>query len=89
MTQQTIAELDRRLDQLRMRKAELVARENATLRRTRTRQAVILGTWMLSNRPEWVEEVKSMLNRPQDLAVFGGAPARVDIPLDDLEGTAQ
>ena len=89
MTQQTISDLNRKLEQLRQRKAQLVAREHTAERRLRTRQAVILGSWMMSHRPAWVEEVKSMLNRPQDLAVFGGAPARVDIPLDDLEGTAQ
>ena len=89
MTQQTISDLNRKLEQLRQRKAQLVAREHTAERRLRTRQAVILGNWMMSHRPAWVEEVKSMLNRPQDLAVFGGAPARVDIPLDDLEGTAQ
>lgn len=88
MAQQTIAELDKRLEQLRLRKAKLVAREGATQRRIRTRQAVILGAWMLSHRPAWVEEAKSLLDRPHDLAVFGCAPAVVDIPLDDLDAAA-
>lgn len=88
MAQQTIAELDKRLEQLRLRKAKLVAREGATQRRIRTRQAVILGAWMLSHRPDWVAEAKSLLDRPQDLAVFGCAPVTVDIPLDDLDAAA-
>ena len=85
MAQQTISDLNRKLEQLRQRKAQLVARENTAERRLRTRQAVILGTWMMSHRPAWVEHAKAQFERPQDRAAFGLPLIEVDIPLDDLQ----
>ena len=85
MTQQTISDLNRKLEQLRQRKAQLVARENTAERRLRTRQAVILGSWMMSHRPAWVEDAKTRLERPQDRVAFGLPIIEVDIPLDDLQ----
>lgn len=82
MVTPTIAILDRKLDQLRARKAQLLARDGASLRRARTRQAIILGSWLLVHRPDLVDEVKAQLTRPQDIRAFGKDPASVDIDLD-------
>lgn len=84
MAQRTIAELDKKLEQLKARKAQLLARESTTQRRQRTRQAIILGGWLLTNRPEIVEEVKAQLVRPQDLSAFGKVVPKLDIDLDDV-----
>lgn len=85
MTQQTISDLNRKLEQLRQRKVQLMAREHTAERRLRTRQAVILGSWMMSHRPAWVEDAKTQLERPQDRAAFGLPAMTVDIALDDLQ----
>lgn len=84
MAQRTIAELDKKLEQLKARKAQLLARESTTQRRLRTRQAIILGGWLLANRPEIVEEVKAHLVRPQDLSAFGKVVPKLDIDLGDV-----
>ena len=84
MAQRTIEELDKKLEQLKARKAQLLARESTTQRRVRTRQAIILGGWLLANRPEIVEEVKAQLVRPQDLSAFGKVVPKLDIDLGDV-----
>ena len=84
MAQRTIAELDKKLEQLKARKAQLLVRESTTQRRLRTRQAIILGGWLLANRPEIVEEVKAQLMRPQDLSAFGKVVPNLDIDLGDV-----
>ena len=84
MAQRTIAELDKKLEQLKARKAQLLVRESTTQRRLRTRQAIILGGWLLANRPEIVEEVKAQLVRPQDLSAFGKVVPNLDIDLGDV-----
>jgi hypothetical protein len=69
-----IEDLDKRIDQLRARRQKLVARESVKARSLRTRQAVIIGTWIMGNRPELAEEVVGQLTRPQDLQAFGRTP---------------
>ena len=68
---QRIEDLDKRIEQLRARRQKLVARESVKARSLRTRQAVIIGTWIMGNRPELAEEVVRQLTRPQDRAAFG------------------
>ena len=82
MMKQTIANLDKKLDQLRARKAQLLARDGAAMRSARTRQAIILGTWLLAHRPDLVDEVTAQLTRPQDIKAFGNMASDVDIELD-------
>lgn len=87
MAQRTIEELDRKLEQLKARKAQLLARESSTQRRLRTRQAIILGGWLLANRPEIVEEVKAQLVRPQDLSAFAKKVPKLDIDFGDVRAS--
>lgn len=83
---QKIAQLQNQLDQ------EL-ARESEAERKLRSRQAIILGSWLMANKPERALEIANQaLRRPQDRAAFGLAPwegksstppsvGPVDIPL--------
>lgn len=66
-----IEELDAQIAQLKARKQKLVARESAEARRIRTRQAAILGAWLMANDQAQVERIKAALVRPQDRAAFG------------------
>lgn len=66
-----IQDIDRQLEQLKARRAALLAQDETRERRRRTRMAIILGTWLMSNRPDLVEQVKGQLARPQDRRTFG------------------
>jgi hypothetical protein len=55
---QRIEDLDKRIEQLRARRQKLVARESVKARSLRTRQAVIIGTWIMGNPS------KPPMNRP-------------------------
>ncbi|RYG21243.1 MAG: hypothetical protein EON93_26115 [Burkholderiales bacterium] len=66
-----IEDIDRQLEQLKARRAALLAQDETRERRRRTRMAIILGTWLMSNRPDLVDHVKGQLVRPQDRRAFG------------------
>jgi hypothetical protein len=78
MADSRIEIIDRRLEQLKARRSQLLARENAALRRLRTRQAIILGTWLLSERPDVVDLIKTRLVRPQDRQAFDLVAVDID-----------
>jgi hypothetical protein len=70
MTPNNIQSIDIKLQQLKNRRARLLAQHDATERKRITRQAVIIGKWVMAKRPELVSEIASMLKRDQDRAVF-------------------
>jgi len=67
----TIAELDQEIKQLQARKQKLATLEAAAERKRLERQKIILGGWLMSQRPDMVEHIKGALTRPQDRAAFG------------------
>lgn len=69
-----LAALDARIEQLKARKAKILARQSEQDRKARARQAIIIGAWVQANRPELVEEIKAGLTRDQDRAAFGLEP---------------
>lgn len=75
MTHDNIQSIDIKLQQLKNRRAQLLAQHDAAERKRTTRQAVIIGKWIMSKRPELVSEIASMLVRDQDRAVFKLLPA--------------
>ena len=96
MTPNNIQSIDIKLQQLKNRRALLLAQHGATERKRITRQAVIIGKWVMAKRPELVTEIAGMLERDQDRAVFKMPPAAaagqvapgishvdVQLPLDD------
>lgn len=70
MTLNNIQSIDIKLQQLKNRRAQLLAQHDANERKRVTRQAVIIGKWVMAKRPELVSEIASMLDRDQDRAVF-------------------
>lgn len=70
MTHTNIQAIDIKLQQLKNRRAQLLAQHDAAERKRITRQAVIIGKWIMSKRPELVSEIAGMLVRDQDRAVF-------------------
>lgn len=70
----TIADIEKEIAQLQARRAQLVAKETQEERKARTRQAAILGGWLLANDSEYVERIKTKLTRPQDRKAFGLEP---------------
>lgn len=96
MTPNNIQSIDIRLQQLKNRRALLLAQHGATERKRITRQAVIIGKWVMAKRPELVTEIAGMLERDQDRAVLKMPPAAaagqvapgishvdIQLPLDD------
>lgn len=75
MTPNNILSIDIKLQQLKNRRAQLLAQHDAAERKRVTRQAVIIGKWVMSKRPELVTEIVGMLERDQDRAVFKMPPA--------------
>jgi hypothetical protein len=71
MREERIAVIDRHLEALKARRAQLIARLSAEDRRNRTRQAIILGGWLMTRRPDLVEQIKCELQRTQDRKAFG------------------
>ncbi len=71
---QGIDSIDKQIEQLKARRHKLLARETATQRKERTRQAIVVGSWIIEHRPQWADEVRRSLVRPQDRAVFGLSP---------------
>ena len=71
MQSERIAAIDRQLEMLKSRRSQLVARATVEQRRLRTRQAIILGTWLMANHPDLVDDIKKQLDRPQDRKAFG------------------
>lgn len=70
MTLNNIESIDIKLQQLKNRRAQLLAQHSAAERKRITRQAVIIGKWVMAKRPGLVSEIASMLERDQDRAVF-------------------
>lgn len=66
-----IKALDDQIKKLQERKNKMLAKAQSEVRKKRTRQAVILGAWLIEKRPDLVEQIKAQLVRPQDLAAFG------------------
>ncbi len=81
MTRNNIQSIDIKLQQLKNRRAQLLAQHDATERKRVTRQAVIIGKWVMAKRPELVSEIASMLERDQDRAVFKLPPTTATGPV--------
>lgn len=73
-TQERKAALELKIKQLKARHAKLLARESSIERAKRTRQAVIIGSWLMANDPQRVQQIIAGLTRDQDKAAFDIAP---------------
>lgn len=66
--------IDEKLEQLRKRRLLLANRETKEKRATRTRKAIIVGSWIISNDDAQYQRIINNLTRDQDRAVFGLTP---------------
>ena len=71
MSRERIESIDQQINALKMRRSRILREESEAARRLRTRQAIILGTWLMDQDLAMVERIKARLTRPQDRAAFG------------------
>lgn len=81
MQQNKIQALEQQILQLKNRLTQELARESDAERKRRSRQAIILGTWLLKNQPKHALAIASKaLRRDQDRAAFGLPPWQDEAP---------
>lgn len=80
MAHTNIESIDLKLQQLKNQRAQLLARQCATERKRITRQAIIIGKWIMARKPELVIAIAKVLVRPQDRWAFGLPPTISDAP---------
>lgn len=96
MTSRRIESIDLKMLQLKNQRSQLLAEQSDAERKRCTRQAIIIGKWIMARKPELVTAIAKVLDRTQDRAAFGLPPksekalhisgsTHVDIvlPLDD------
>ena len=70
-----VESIKQRITQLENRLTQELARESDAARKLRSRQAIILGTWLMKERPGDARSIADKgLRRDQDRAVFGLPP---------------
>ena len=70
-----VESIKQRITQLENRLTQELARESDAARKLRSRQAIILGTWLMKERPKDARAIADKgLRRDQDRAVFGLPP---------------
>jgi hypothetical protein len=83
-TDERLRDAEERARQAALRVKALKTERSREQRRHDAKRKVILGAWLMANRPDLVETIQRSLHRPQDRAAFG---LNVDIPLP-IEGPA-
>ena len=96
MTPNSIESIDLKLQQLKNRRSQLLAKQCDVERKRTTRQAIIIGKWIMTKQAVLAAAIPHELERDQDRAAFGLPPkaekaprisgnTQVDIllPLDD------
>lgn len=66
----TVVEIDKQIEQLKAHRQKLATHEAQKKRASENRQKAIIGGWVMSNKPELVQEIVSQLKRPQDRRAF-------------------
>lgn len=101
MTSRSIESIDLKMHQLKNRRSKLLAKQCDAERKRSTRQAIIIGKWLMARKPELVTAIANVLERTQDRAAFdlppkaektavisGGTHVDILLPLDDTpDGT--
>jgi hypothetical protein len=65
------AAIEKKIKQLKAQHSKLIARDSEKERASRTRKAVIIGTWVMANDPALVSKIVAGLTRDQDKLAFG------------------
>jgi hypothetical protein len=80
MTSRSIESIDLQMQQLKNERSQLLARKCDKERKLNTRQAIIIGKWLMTRKPELVTAIAKVLERKQDRAAFGLAPKAEKVP---------
>ncbi len=73
--------ISQKISQLKNQLSQELARESEADRKLRSRQAIILGTWLMKNQPKHALAIANKaLRRTQDRAAFGLSPWQDDAP---------
>lgn len=66
----SVSEIDKQIEQLKAQRQKLAVHEAQKKRASENRQKSIIGGWVMSNRPELVQEIIGQLKRTQDRRAF-------------------
>jgi hypothetical protein len=87
MTPNNIQSIDIKLQQLKNRRSQLLAKQCDAERKRSTRQAIIIGKWIMTKQPVLAAAIPHELERDQDRAAFGLLPKAEKVP--QISGNAQ
>ena len=80
MTFRSIESIDLKLQQLRNQRSQLLAKQCDKERKRSTRQAIIIGKWIMTKQAVLAAAIAQELERDQDRAAFGLPPKSERIP---------
>lgn len=80
MTSRSIESIDLKLQQLKNQRSQLLARQCDAERKRSTRQAIIIGKWIMTKQAVLAAAIAQELERDQDRAAFGLPPKAEKIP---------
>ncbi|MFN7152899.1 MAG: hypothetical protein ACK4OE_04340 [Acidovorax sp.] len=87
MTPNNIQSIDIKLQQLKNRRSQLLAKQCDAERKRSTRQAIIIGKWIMTKQAVLAAAIPHELERDQDRAAFGLPPKAKKVP--QISGNAQ
>jgi hypothetical protein len=80
MTSNSIESIDLKLQQLKNRRSQLLAKQCDAERKRSTRQAIIIGKWIMTKQAVLAAAIAQELERDQDRAAFGLPPKAEKVP---------
>ncbi|MBV7427231.1 MULTISPECIES: hypothetical protein [unclassified Acidovorax] len=80
MTSRSIESIDLKMLQLKNERSQLLAKQCDEERKLNTRQAIIIGKWLMVRKPELVTAIANVLERKQDRAAFNLPPKAEKVP---------
>lgn len=87
MTSRSIESIDLKMHQLKNRRSQLLAKQCDAERKRSTRQAIIIGKWIMTKQAVLAAAIPHELERDQDRAAFGLPPKAKKVP--QISGNTQ
>ena len=86
--EQVLNDLDAKARRIRERRSKVIGKNKSDDQKLMTKQAIAVGAWLRTNRPEDWNEIVSGLTRTQDRKAFGFDPLSAT-PADPAAGGEQ
>ena len=80
MTSRSIESIDLKMLQLKNQRSQLLAKQCDAERKRSTRQAIIIGKWIMTKQAVLAAAIPHELERDQDRAAFGLPPKAAKVP---------